>query len=166
MSLDRKAFYYGERDGHFRVCDAEDLPPARKDGQMFLYLARFGAKLKVGVSSDVGARIAVHAKAASTPFAEAYLVLLDRAEAFRRETLIRTTFGERMSRHWSEWFGVEHFADAVVAMRVPDVVWFIKALLVHRKEFAREGDPRFQLVTPIWSQLAPDGPTSDEAEAA
>lgn len=129
MTLDA-CYFYQNRDEAFRISSRRFSPPKIEDSKNFLYLCVFSDRLKVGVSCDVDSRIRSHERVAGT-IKEAYLILLDRAEARRRENLVARCFGtiaKPGSRGYrnSEWFGVEHLAHATFLMRYPetfDTLW-------------------------------------------
>lgn len=135
------------RENHFVVESSADLPTARKDDRLYLYVALFAERAKVGVSGHLAQRMEAHEKVAGEIEA-AYFVDLERSEAFRREALIANAFGDRCPRgKRSEWFAREHAAIAVLALREPEALRILDEAEEMRRRFAGGyRDCRFQLI--------------------
>lgn len=159
IAIERTPYDYGRRADHYRITTRNHAPPKLRDGRAYLYICVFKDQAKVGVTTDVLMRIATHEKIGGD-LDHAYLILLDRAEAFRRETIIARHFGEPRARKSGEWFALEHLPIAVMLMRTPEferMWWWVER---QQQDFDRNGfDGRFERVTE-WPKAAP------EAEAA
>jgi hypothetical protein len=142
------ARYYGVREGHWRIIDRNDAPPPCDDAKAFLYIIMFQGIAKVGVSASPGDRIATHERQRRERMQCAYLVILDRAEAFTRERVIKDLFAARTTPKGrsGEWFPLASLPEAVLVMRNPETAQWIDTLRCLKSDFAEDGhDPRFEL---------------------
>jgi hypothetical protein len=142
------AHYYGLRDGHWRIIERNDAPPPCAEDKAFLYIAMFRDIAKVGVSTTPADRLATHERARRERIGCAYIVILDRAEAFTRERIIKDLFapGATPKGRSGEWLSLAVLPEAVLVMRNPETAQWIRTLRTIRDDFATEGhDPRFEL---------------------
>lgn len=143
-----KFHHYGSRPDHYRLMgDRPELPAPCAPGRSFLYLCIFSDRVKIGVSRSLYHRFYSHRKIGGA-MEQAYLVELDRAEAFRREAIIKGAFGFRPRRAAVEWFSKDRLAEVVLLMRNPELSEVIWALRCHERDFSVAAiDPRFAAIT-------------------
>lgn len=131
----------------YRIVQSTDAPPRAPEGKLWLYLCVFGDRAKIGVSIDCGARIKTHERHAGSAIEVAYLILLDKADARKREASISFVLGRDQNRGASrEWFPKEHAWIAALEMGTPGMLMVWNYFRNRQSSFAKgEHDNAFEL---------------------
>lgn len=135
--------------GHFRLKDKAYLPGRCADGKMYLYLCVFADRVKLGVSANIAPRVQAHERVAGS-VGDIYLILLDRAEAFRRESIVTWVLGEtKDTGRKSEWLDLQRLPFAVEYMMNPDEADSFRKVEAIKRCFEAWGPSgRFLLIDP------------------
>lgn len=105
---------------HYRLTSSADAPHPAPEGKLWLYLCIFADTAKIGVSRDCAARFRAHERKVGAAAETIYIILLNRAEAFKREAAVSYMFGTRGDRGRSrEWLSKEHLWLAIMEMHSP-----------------------------------------------